>query len=139
VDTEKKADAAAKDQGEHMASPSDIDTSDDSDCAEEDYQLWMRREAARIRREESMRDPAAARLAAEQRAAAAASGAAGRAVCSQHHRSYKCAALRAHSYTRETRECMHIMHDYDTSHGQSSMCTASQYLEIRFKHHRSHE
>jgi hypothetical protein len=70
VDTEKKANAAAKDRDTHMASPSDIDTSDDSDTMDEEYQLWMRREAARIRREESMRDPAAARLAAQQRATA---------------------------------------------------------------------
>lgn len=70
VDLEKQTAAAAK-RTEHLASPSDIDTSDDSDGAEEEYQKWMRREAARVKREEAMRDPAAARRAEEQRAAAA--------------------------------------------------------------------
>jgi uncharacterized protein involved in tolerance to divalent cations len=66
VDLDRHSAAAAK-QTTHLTTPSDIDT--DSDSGEEEYQHWIRRELARVKREEAMRDPSA-QLAARQVAAA---------------------------------------------------------------------
>lgn len=66
VDLHRHSAAAAK-LTTHLTTPSDIDT--DSDSGEEEYQHWIRRELARVKREEAMRDPSA-QLAARQHAAA---------------------------------------------------------------------
>lgn len=62
VDAQRAAAAAAK-ASTHLASPSDIDTDTDDEAAEAEYQAWTRRELARVKREEAMRDPAAAAAA----------------------------------------------------------------------------
>jgi Microfibril-associated/Pre-mRNA processing len=69
VDLQRASAAAAAKESSHMMAPSDVDTDTDEDD-EAAYTAWTRRELARIKREEAMRDPAAAR--AEEDAAAEA-------------------------------------------------------------------
>ena len=57
VDIQRQSAAAAK-ASTHLTSPSDIDTDTDDEAAEDEYQAWTRRELARVKREEAMRDPA---------------------------------------------------------------------------------
>ena len=79
VDQEKQSAAVAK-ASTHLMTASDIDTDTDEDLAEDEYQQWIRRELARVKREEMMRDPAAAKEA-QERAAADAPGPAVRPLC----------------------------------------------------------
>lgn len=82
VDLDNQMAAAAR-HGGQLNSPSDVDTASDPEEEEAEYERWKRRELARIKREEAMRDPSA-KLRTEADAAPAKVRAAGAAGTSVH-------------------------------------------------------